>query len=132
MAEMDVNLTSHKEEILRGLASQLPAALEAIGGEMERHAKQGCPVDTGRLRNSITFATVTAQGSPNTDGGAPAQPEDYAMKATPGQYQVVVGTNVEYAPENEYFHKTKPHFLKNAATNHSIDYKNIVKAALQT
>lgn len=132
MAEIDVNLTSHKDDILRALKEQIPLALEAIGGEMERHAKQGCPVDTGRLRNSITFATSTAQGAANTDTGAPAQPEDYAMHGEPDALSVVVGTNVEYAAENEYYHRTKPHFLKNAATGHSEDYKRIVKAALET
>ena len=127
-----IDMTDHTKEILEAMRQQVANGLEAIGGEMERHAKEGCPVDTGRLRNSITFATATVQSDANTSGGADAKPEDYAMKANPGQYEVVVGTNVEYAAENEYYHRDKKHFLKNAAANHSTDYKNILKAALDT
>lgn len=129
-----IDMTDHTKEVLEAMAQQVANGLEAIGGEMERHAKEGCPVDTGRLRNSITFATSTMQSEANTNkdpkGQTDAKPEDYTMHGAPGKFEVVVGTNVEYAAENEYYHKDKKHFLKNAAANHSADYKNILKAAL--
>lgn len=126
----DVQFTDNSPEILRSMKEQMALALEAIGGEMERHAKENSPVDTGRLRNSITFATSTAQGSANTSGGADAKTSDYAQHGSVEENTVVVGTNVEYAPEQEYYGK-KAHFLKNAATGHSEDYKKIVEAALK-
>ena len=131
-ASIAVDFTDNSKAVLEAMAQQISNGLEAIGGEMERHAKEGCPVDTCRLRNSITFATSTMQSDANTGEGAKAEPEDYIMKANPDKLEVVVGTNVEYAAENEYYNKRKPHFLKNAATNHSADYKNILKAALDT
>lgn len=126
------------QEVLRELEKKVNLALEAIGGEAEKYAKEGCPVDTGRLRNSITFATETAQGSPNTggfttkNGGQPQQASasDYAKHGTPEKNTVYVGTNVEYAPEQEYYGRRK-HFLKNALTMHSDRYKEITEAALK-
>ena len=133
----NVNLTDNSAEILQASKEQIALALEAIGGEMERHAKEKCPVDTGRLRNSITFATSKMQSPANTDKPTKtksdpqdAEPADYEMHGTPEENTVVVGTNVEYAPEQEYYGK-KAHFLKNAATTHGEDYKKIVEAALK-
>lgn len=126
----DVKVTDNSAEFLSAAKEQIALALEAIGGEMEKHAKENCPVDTGRLRNSITFATSTAQGDANTSGGEDAKPEDYAQHGSASENEVVVGTNVEYAPEQEYYGK-KSHFLKNAATGHSADYKRIVESALK-
>ena len=58
-------------------------ALEIIGGMAESYAKQLCPVDTGRLRNSITHK----QEGPKT---------------------VAIGTNVYYAPFVELGHSQQP------------------------
>ena len=52
--------------------SQIETALEKVGLMAERNAKLACPVDTGRLRNSISHAH-----DKNT---------------------AYIGTNVEYAP----------------------------------
>jgi len=126
----DVKLTDNSAEILQAAKEQIALGLEAIGGQMELHAKEKCQVDTGRLRNSITFATSGTQGSANTSGGAEAKPEDYAQHGRAEENEVVVGTNVEYAPEQEYYGK-KAHFLKNAAAGHSDEYKKILEAALK-
>lgn len=53
------------------LGQDIASGLEQVGLAAEGHAKAKCPVDTGRLRNSITHA----QADPRTE---------------------VVGTNVEY------------------------------------
>lgn len=127
----NVEITDNSEEVLRAMLEQKALGLEAIGGQMEMHAKANCPVDTGRLRNSITFATATAQGAANTSGGASAEPSDYAMHGNPGEDEVVIGTNVEYAPEQEYYGK-KSHFLKDAATSHSDEYRKIMETAMKT
>lgn len=121
----------HTEEVLTELKRKIEMSLEAIGGQAEKYAKMECPVDTGRLRNSITFATKKAQGSPNTSGGANATSADTAMHGRPDENTVVVGTNVEYAPEQEYYGRKK-HFLRNAVTMHNDDYKKIVEAALKS
>lgn len=81
--------------------------LQLVGEKAINHAKVpvakggDMPVDTGRLRNSIDHKAVGND--------------------------VYIGTNVEYAPYQEYKH----HFLKNAAANHSAEYKEIFKKSMQ-
>jgi hypothetical protein len=69
----EVTYTSHLGEFLDALPEQVEQALIAIGLTAETYAKQECPVDTGRLRNSITHEV------------------DMNDKAS------IIGSNVEYA-----------------------------------
>ena len=83
-------------------------AFEIMGGKAETYAKQLCPVDTGRLRNSITHAQ---------------QDED----------SEVIGTNVKYAPFVELGtkrQKAQP-YLRPAAEDHGEEYRRILKNELQ-
>lgn len=86
-------------------------ALEAIGLQAESHAKAKCPVDTGRLRNSITHVVDT------------------------GTNEVSIGTNVEYArfvEDDTCGGKRKgKHFLRDAATNHGSEYRSILETMLK-
>ena len=126
MAKITTSIASHAPEVLSALADKVALGLKAIGAEAETYAKKECPVDTGRLRNSIAWATST-----DNDGGEDSQP-----KATPEKNAVYIGTNVEYGVYVEYGdqkHKTgKKHFLKDAATNHGAHYKQIMEAALKS
>lgn len=71
---------------LESFASRVEQALDVslmrAGFVIEGLAKEKCPVDTGRLRSSVTTATDRAEGN--------------------GVHSVTVGTNVEYAPYIEY------------------------------
>lgn len=69
----DVKITSSRAELLAAVNEAKKRALEIMGGKAENYAKELAPVDTGRLRNSITHQQQDA----NTE---------------------IVGTNVEYAP----------------------------------
>lgn len=96
------------EQIVAAMGDAIVAALTEIGMSCERFAKKTCPVDTGRLRNSITWALSS------------------------GEKAVYVGTNVEYAfsvHEGTGTNKKKgPRpFLKNAAANHKNYYESILK-----
>lgn len=106
---MDVKFTDNSPLVSREFAGQAEKALEAIGRAAEGYAKANCPVDTGRLRNSIAYAV---EGS-----------------------TVYIGTNVEYAPPVEYLdrrHKTgRAHFLRDAASTHGEEYKRIAEAAMK-
>lgn len=107
-----VDLKDNAQEVLAAMREQVLLGLEAIGQEAEGYAKDECPVDTGRLRNSIAHAV---------DGD---------------ENKVYIGTNVEYAPYveyGEYKHTTgKNHFLRDAAANHGDHYKAILEAALKS
>lgn len=88
-------------------------AARMIGGSVSGHAMEAAPVDTGLLRNSITFAlggeapAITKYAS-NTESKTGEQIEqtegEYNGTATEdkdGQVTVYVGTNVQYAPYQE-------------------------------
>ena len=95
-------------EIAEAIASQTAAALETVGLLAEGYAKRKCPVDTGRLRNSITHTV---------DGAA---------------LEVYIGTNVEYAPHVELGtrHQDAQPFLRPAAQDHGSQYRRVISDAL--
>lgn len=97
------------DKVIEELELAMTRALEAIGIEAEGDAADLCPVDTGRLKNSITH-TIDA-----------------------GDKTAVIGTNVEYA---EYVHngtrrQTAQPFLTDAATHNVAKYRKIAEAALK-
>lgn len=108
----DVKLTDNSQEVLEAAHQQIMLALQAIGQEAEGYAKDDCPVDTGRLRNSIAH---------DVDESEPA---------------AYIGTNVEYAiyvEYGDYNHKVgKNHFLRDAASTHGEHYKAIMEAAMKS
>lgn len=126
---ISVSTTSHKKEIEEAEAEALAIAMEMIGLQMEGYAKEACPVDTGRLRNSITYATSESHSS----GSEPAEPDDYAQHGTVEERSVVVGTNVEYAQYIEMGTSriAKRAFLMPAAANHNTEYKAMIQYCLQ-
>ena len=53
----NIEYRDNTEEVLSALEAAIKRGNEAIGMTAERHAKKITPVDTGRLRNSISHAT---------------------------------------------------------------------------
>lgn len=98
----NVTFTSNRAAVLAAVSDAKKRALEIMGGKAESYAKQLAPVDTGRLRNSITH-----------------QQYDESTE--------IIGTNVEYAPYVELGtkqQKAQP-YLRPAAENHADEYKAI-------
>ena len=127
---LDVTFKSNADEVLRELEIGVKRALEAVGLQAEGNAKDLCPWKTGRLRGSITFATVEKHGS----GQAPAKPEDWDLHGTPEEKSVYIGTNVEYAPyvENGSSRQKKQPYLRPALENYGDQYKQIIQRYLQS
>ena len=95
------------KQVLQGIDSGVARALEKIGLLAEGYAKALCPVDTGRLRNSVTHISD-------------------------GEKSVYIGTNVEYGPYVELGtsrSKAQP-FLRPAATDHVSQYRSVLKSEL--
>jgi len=72
-------------------------ALTAVGIVLEKRAVDLCPVDPGRLRGSLTYATYSERDythPPATNDDEVSRPQD--------KHTLHVGTNVEYAPYVEY------------------------------
>ena len=70
-------------------------------------------VVTGRLRNSIMYRSSIAEGGFNTSGGEKA---DNKITVKPAKYTAYVGTNLFYAPYQEFgTRRMAPHpFLRPA------------------
>ena len=105
---------SYAKDVLSAEQAARNRALEIIGGKAESYAKKLCPVDTGRLRNSITHQ----------------QMDDHTE---------MIGTNVEYAPYVELGHHTSggtfvagKHFLRSAAEWHSAEYRKIIESCMKS
>ena len=105
---MKVDYKDNSQQILSAMEKGIKNGLEAIGLTAETYAKKATPVDTGRLRNSISHTV---------DGEA-----------------AYIGSNVEYAPYVELgTSRTKAHhMLQKAATEHSAEYKRLAEDAIQT
>lgn len=104
---MGITVTNnHVGEVLDALRSQRKLILEQWGMIAEAYAVDYCPVDTGRLRGSITYDT-----------------DDTTM---------YVGTNVEYAPYVELgtVNMDAQPFLRPALENHMDEYREIMNSVL--
>lgn len=114
---MNVKITDNSKEVLSAFEKQLGLALSAIGHDAEGYAKEDCPVDTGRLRNSITNSVADSEKA------------------------VYIGTNVEYAVYVELNDKAnhsppeygggKAHFLRDACATHTNEYEATIKTILR-
>ena len=106
---MSVNITDNSQKFNDEMLKKIENVLWTIGETAEGYAKDNTPVDTGRLRNSITHAEKIDEQS------------------------TYIGTNVEYAPyvEAGSSHNTAHHMLRDACQNHTDEYKAIAKAALK-
>ena len=107
---MDINFKMENDmtDLIKEAAfSQIDKALQRVGLEAERNAKLGCPVDTGRLRNSISH--------------------------TNDKDTVYIGTNVEYAAYVEMgtsSQRAQP-YLEPAIVNHLQEYEEMIKRELK-
>lgn len=94
-------------DVLVALENAVRLGLEATGMTAEGYAKEKAPVDTGRLRNSVSHMS---------DGEA-----------------VYIGTNVEYAPYVELgtVKMAARPFLKPAVAEHADEYRKIMENAMK-
>ena len=130
---MEIHLTDNSKMVLEEFQTACIRALERCGSQAEGYAKDLVPVDTGRLRNSISH---------KVDDGEPA---------------VYIGSNTSYAPyvelgtgkytdggrqtpwvyqdDNGNWHWTAGNpaqpFLKPAVADHTKTYSNIIKSELE-
>lgn len=151
---MSVKIKSNRSAIEKAMDEAIETALDAAGMQaatLARRELQKDPsrIDTGLLRNSITWAL--GGGAANQSGYAGSRPSKYTGKwPEPGSYSgtapgnhgkqrtVYIGTNVEYAI---YVHEgakfpsgkeMKPNrFLKNAIEENRDELIKIMKDVLQ-
>ena len=104
---MSYTYKDNTDEVLAALKRAKKRGLEAIGLTAEGYAKKDTPVDTGRLRNSISHAT-----------------DDEAA---------YIGTNVEYAPYVELGARGRKgvHMLQRAASEHTDEYQRLMEDSMK-
>ena len=135
---MKVDYKDNSQQILSALEKGKRNALTAIGATAETHTKDNITadklVDTGRLRNSITYATGDYSGIGTYTDNKKKKYSDAKARNTPKDDEVAIGTNVEYAPYLELGTKkiTAHHYLKRAVTEHQDEYKKLAVEAIKT
>lgn len=106
----EVKIEDNKAEVLQATKEQVYAWLEAIGEDAAQTAGNFAPVDTGRLKGSISSAVVESENA------------------------VYIGTNVEYAPYQEFGTSRGvkgKHFLQFGCTAHQAEYKALLEQYLK-
>lgn len=136
--KVESNLKLYKRAFEKAVAQ----GLSAIGRKAATHAKKNTPVDTGRLRNSITWATIKRQGktyqyssNKRARKSKNHQQRTYTDKIGTGvdNRTVVIGTNVVYGERIEEGGNGYggAHMLRNAVTNHKQEYQNILTTSMK-
>ena len=134
---MKVDYKDNSQQILSALEKGKRNALTAIGATAETHTKENITadklVDTGRLRNSITYATGDYLGIGTYTDNKKKKYSDAKARNTPKDDEVAIGTNVEYAAYTELGtqHITAHHYLKRAVTKHQDEYKELTVEAIK-
>ena len=134
---MKVDYKDYSKEVLAALEKGKRNALTAIGATAETHTKKNIKadglVDTGRLRNSITYATGDYLGIGTYTDNKKKKYSDAKARNTPKDDEVAIGTNVEYAAYTELGTEkiTAHHYLKRAVTEHQDEYKELAVEAIK-
>ena len=134
---MKVDYKDYSKEVLSALEKGKRNALTAIGATAETHTKKNIKadglVDTGRLRNSITYATGDYLGIGTYTDKKKKKYTDAKARNTPKDDEVAIGTNVEYAAYTELGTEkiTAHHYLKRAVTEHKDEYKKLTVQAIK-
>ena len=105
---MEVLITENNiGEVKAATQAQVLRALEAVGLQAEMYVKLVTPVDTGRLRNSMSHVV--------------------------DRDRVYIGTNVEYAVYVELgtSRMAGRHMIQNGVGNHIQEYKQIIERFLR-
>lgn len=142
--KVDVKITDRTKELKQEMEKKILQALTAVGLQAEGDAKielENSPrrVDTGLLRNSITYAIsgesphITSYTADKAGEGEEKKSGKYSGSiGSKKDHAVYIGTNVEYAV---YVHEgttrmAPNRFLKNAIEKHWDNYQNIIKSYL--
>lgn len=137
---MSYTFKDNTDEVLAALERAKVRGLTAIGLTAEGHAKkkitQANAVDTGRLRNSITFAVSGESANISSYSGDHGEEGGTYSGTAPNDKDkaVYIGTNVEYAIGIETGSHRKAggvHFLRDAAANHSDEYKKLMEDSMK-
>jgi hypothetical protein len=126
-------LKDNTKIFLDALDDKVDVILEAIGIQAENYAKLMCPVDTGRLRNSITHTVSGNKGFTYDYKDNEGNSYSYNVgSARDNEKTAYIGTSVEYARAVEMGIGQRPQpYLRPAITQHNDEYKKIALTILK-
>lgn len=133
----DIEITSHVDEVMNLINIAAQRGLIACGMEAESNAKisitEADAVVTGRLRNSITYATKTYSGKGSYADDQGHSYSDATARTDIEEKTVIIGTNVEYARFIEEGARSYQgiHFMKRAWADHIPKYKALLEESLR-
>lgn len=153
MAEVSFELKVDNRDLLQNATDEaIMTALSACGMQAEGYAKMKCRVDTGLLRNSITWAVqgkevnmkeyqsngTHADTDATRRAGTAGQPADRKRGVYSGhldtgiEYSVAIGSNVAYAAyvEMGVDGKAGHPYLRPALQDHVSEYKRLLEEYL--
>ena len=137
----DIRINDHSKEYMNDVSKALETALTAVGIHIEGEAKEELEnsprrIDTGLLRNSITWAldgeSPATQSYSADDGSKSGSYSGTADKESGNNRSVTIGTNVEYGI---YVHEgtvnmSPNRFLKNAVERNQDQITQYIKDAM--
>lgn len=132
---MSFTFKDNSDEFINEIERKIEKALTEVGLVAEGEAKLNLEnhVITGRLRNSITFATKNNKGQDTYRDNSNKSYSGGSAKGTPEKNVVYIGSNVEYSAFVEYGARGRRpvHYLKNAVANNTDKYKQIINDELK-
>lgn len=132
---MSVKINDNSAKFLEDFERKLLVGLEAIGIEAEGNAKEdtNMPVDTGRARNSITWATKAKEGEGFSYSDDEGNNFNDQIGTGADERSVYIGSNVEYFPYIEEGSRTisARHVLRNAIVKHKDEYLEMLRDAFK-
>lgn len=141
--DIEVEIKGDPRQFKTEIETALPTILQAVGSIAEGYAKEDCPVDTGLLRNSITYCLAGKNPARTTYRADTPKPDRPASGRYDGKmpaesnlnyFSVFIGSNVKYAKDVEMrdiSHRVgKAHFLRDAMQNHREEYKDIIETGI--
>lgn len=136
----EVKVIDHTAETIKDTDQAIEAALEIIGGLLERYAKQNCPTDTSLLKNSLTYCLdgehPHVQQYQASEGGKSGGYDGQMPEEPKGKRAVYIGTNVEYGQIVEFSERQRhvsgrAHFIRDSLKDHMSEYNHILANELK-
>lgn len=133
MSDIDVKVTDYSDLVLQAFEVSCLRALTTIGETAVGYATKLVRVDTGLLKNSITYAI---EGNPAAKSSYKADRGDgkgtyTGVAPNDNTHTVYIGTNVVYAKTIEFGdagrNRTAYPYLKPTINDHTTEYRQIIR-----
>lgn len=122
---MKYTVISNRAAVITAVEGAIKKALETCGGKAETYAKAECPVDTGRLKGSITHRAEDVKTMLIGSSVEYAPYVELGHHQEVGRYVAAIGKRLvrDWVPPKPY--------LRPAIENHMSEYQEILNDELR-